>query len=108
MKFDNRKQTVKDAMLLYAVTDRAWVGARTLYEQVEECLKGGATIVQIREKGLNHEDFVAEAKEIVKLCHRYGVMCIINDVDFLLTSGWVCSVFTTQVAEPLLHAYPRL
>ena len=88
MKFDNRKQAVKDAMLLYAVTDRAWVGARTLYEQVEECLKGGATIVQIREKGLNHEDFVAEAKEIVKLCHRYGVMCIINDdVQACLESG---------------------
>lgn len=88
MKFDNRKQAVKDAMLLYAVTDRAWVGARTLYEQVEECLKGGATIVQIREKGLNHEDFVAEAKKIVKLCHRYGVMCIINDdVKACLESG---------------------
>lgn len=88
MKFDNRKQAVKNAMLLYAVTDRAWVGARTLYEQVEECLKGGATIVQIREKGLNHEDFVAEAEEIVKLCHRYGVMCIINDdVQACLESG---------------------
>ena len=99
MKFDNRKQAVKDAMLLYAVTDRAWVGARTLYEQVEECLKGGATIVQIREKGLNHEDFVAEAKEIVKLCHRYGVMCIINDdVQACLESG----VSAHNVEEALL------
>ena len=40
----------KQNMLLYAVTDRAWVGRQTLYEQVESALKGGATCVQLREK----------------------------------------------------------
>ena len=75
-------------MLLYAVTDRAWVGDGTLYDQVEQCLKGGATLVQIREKGLSHADFVAEAKEIVALCHRYGVLCVINDdVQACIESG---------------------
>lgn len=75
-------------MLLYAVTDRAWVGDGTLYDQVEQCLKGGATLVQIREKGLSHADFVAEAKDIVALCHRYGVLCVINDdVQACLESG---------------------
>lgn len=87
MKFDKAQQ-VRQAMLLYAVTDRAWVGDGTLYEQVEQCLKGGATIVQIREKGLDHAAFVAEAREMVQLCHRYGVMCIINDdVQACLDSG---------------------
>lgn len=87
MKFD-KKEAVKKAMLLYAVTDRTWVGDRTLYEQVEECLKGGATLVQIREKGLSHEAFVAEAKDIVALCHSYGVLCVINDdVQACLESG---------------------
>lgn len=86
MRFD--KQTVKEAMLLYAVTDRAWVGDGTLYDQVEQCLKGGATLVQIREKGLSHADFVVEAKDIVALCHRYGVLCVINDdVQACLESG---------------------
>lgn len=37
-------------MLLYAVTDRAWVGKQTLCEQVEAALKGGCTCVQLREK----------------------------------------------------------
>lgn len=75
-------------MLLYAVTDRAWVGDGTLYDQVEQCLKGGATLVQIREKGLSHADFVVEAKDIVALCHRYGVLCVINDdVQACLESG---------------------
>ena len=57
----------KKAMLLYAVTDRAWVGKQSLYEQVESALKGGVTCVQLREKELNEEDFLAEAMEISAL-----------------------------------------
>lgn len=87
MKYD-KKEAVKKAMLLYAVTDRTWVGDRTLYAQVDECLRGGATMVQIREKGLSHDAFVAEAKDIVQLCHQYDVPCVINDdVQACLESG---------------------
>ena len=64
---------------LYAVTDRSWVGTQALYEQVEAALRGGVTCVQLREKELNPEDFLAEAKEIKTLCARYGVPLIIND-----------------------------
>ena len=46
----------KDLMPLYAVTDRSWLKGRTLYEQVEEALKGGATLIQLREKELKGED----------------------------------------------------
>ena len=49
------------SLLLYAVTDRAWVGRQSLYEQVECALKGGATCVQVREKKLGDEDFLEEA-----------------------------------------------
>lgn len=64
---------------LYAVTDRSWLGEKTLYEQVELALRGGATCVQLREKELNDTDFLAEAKELKILCARYGVPLIIND-----------------------------
>ena len=64
---------------LYAVTDRSWVGTQTLYEQVEAALRGGVTCVQLREKELNPEDFLSEAKQIKTLCARYGVPLIIND-----------------------------
>lgn len=47
----------KKTMLLYAVTDRAWVGKQSLYEQVESALKGGATCVQLREKELDRGSF---------------------------------------------------
>ena len=69
----------KKAMLLYAVTDRAWVGKQSLCEQVESALKGGVTCVQLREKELNDEDFLKEALEISTLCKRYGVPFFIND-----------------------------
>ena len=69
----------KQTMLLYAVTNRAWVGKQTLYEQVESALKGGATCVQLREKHLGDEDFLREAIEIHALCQRYGVPLFIND-----------------------------
>ncbi len=69
----------KKAMLLYAVTDRAWVGKQSLYEQVESALKGGATCVQLREKILDEDAFLAEAIEIGALCKRYGVPFFIND-----------------------------
>ena len=69
----------KHTMLLYAVTDRAWVGKQTLYEQVESALKGGATCVQLREKHLGDADFLNEAMEIHALCQRYGVPLFIND-----------------------------
>ena len=36
----------RENLLLYAVTDRHWLGEETLYEQVEKALKGGATFVQ--------------------------------------------------------------
>ena len=66
-------------MLLYAVTDRAWVGKQSLYEQVECALKGGATCVQLREKELDDEAFLNEAMEISALCRKYGVPFFIND-----------------------------
>lgn len=78
----------KDMLLLYAVTDRSWVGKHTLYEQLEDALKGGVTIVQLREKNLAQGEFVAEAVQIKELCRRYSVPLIINDnVDVALKSG---------------------
>ncbi len=75
-------------LLLYAVTDRAWVGKQTLLEQIEDALKGGATIVQLREKKLDEDSFVREAIQVRELCHRYNVPLIINDnVDVALKSG---------------------
>ncbi len=78
----------KKAMLLYAVTDRAWVGTLGLYQQVELALKNGATCVQLREKELDEDAFLAEATALAKLCKEYSVPFIVNDnVEIAIKSG---------------------
>lgn len=68
-----------ERLRLYAVTDRAWTGRQTLSEQVEAALRGGVTLVQLREKAMERDAFREEALEIRDLCHRYGVPLILND-----------------------------
>lgn len=65
--------------LLYAVTDTSWLRGRTLAQQVEEALRGGATMVQLREKELQGEALEQEAREILAICRQYGVPLLIND-----------------------------
>lgn len=69
----------RKSMVLYAVTDRSWLHGETLYCQVEKALKGGATFMQIREKSLEEEQFLQEAKELKELCKKYKVPFVIND-----------------------------
>lgn len=78
----------KKTMLLYAVTDRAWTGKQTLYEQIESALAGGATCIQLREKNLSDEEFLKEAFQVKELCENYKVPFIINDnVEIALKCG---------------------
>ena len=81
----------REHLLIYAVTDRSWTGRMTLFEQVEAALRGGATMVQLREKGLAEQDFegfLEEARRMHELTARYGVPLIIDDnVEIALKSG---------------------
>lgn len=79
MKFNEQQ------LRLYAVTDSSRLPGVSLAQQVEGVLKGGATMVQLREKHLSREQFRAEALEIKAICQRYGVPFLINDdVDLAL------------------------
>lgn len=69
----------KDRFLLYAVTDRSWIGKHSLYDQIVLALKGGVTLLQLREKDLPYEVFLEEAKKVKTLCDCYQVPLIIND-----------------------------
>lgn len=69
----------KKTLRLYAVTDRAWLNGRTLEEDVERALKGGVTLLQLREKNMPFDDFVRSAKSIKSICKKYNVPLIIND-----------------------------
>ena len=77
-----------DILRLYAVTDRAWLGEQTLCEQAEQALRGGVTLLQLREKEMPFDQFLAEAKELQTLCGRYKVPLIINDnVELAIQCG---------------------
>lgn len=81
-------KATRENLLLYAVTDRSWLNGETLYSQVEKALKGGATFLQLREKQLDEEAFLQEAKAIGELCRRYRVPFVINDnVEIARASG---------------------
>jgi thiamine-phosphate pyrophosphorylase len=70
---------LRESILLYAVTDRTWLGGATLAEQVSATLEGGATFIQLREKDLKDEDFLKEALKIKELTDKYQVPFVIND-----------------------------
>ena len=70
----------RERYALYAVTDR--VRARTAEEllaQAAAVIRGGAQIVQLREKELPFGEFLEEARQFVALCRELGAVSIIND-----------------------------
>ena len=69
----------KKQIVLYGITDTSWLHGKTLYELVEEALKGGVTMLQYREKKRKKEEFIEEAKQILQLCQQYHVPFIMND-----------------------------
>ena len=78
----------KDMLLLYAVTNRSTEDKEVFLKQVEDALKGGVTILQLREKNLDTKNFLQEAKEVKALCEKYNVPLIINDrADIAIEAG---------------------
>ena len=72
---------------LYLVTDRTLMSTPTLEEAVENALKGGCTLVQLREKTASSKDFFAMAQKLRALTHAYNAPFIINDrVDIALAA----------------------
>lgn len=69
----------KEKLLLYAISDRKNCGDREFFQQLEDALEGGITILQLREKNMEEDEFVRYAVEVKKLCDIYGVPLIIND-----------------------------
>lgn len=69
----------KEAMILYAITDRSWLGEKSLAEQVEDAIKGGATCIQLREKNLTFDEFLSLAKDVKKITDKYKIPFLIND-----------------------------
>ena len=65
-------------LTLYAVTDRGCLSGRDLCEAVEKAIKGGATMIQLRDKELSERELIREAKMLKTVCEKYNVPLIVN------------------------------
>lgn len=70
---------VRDFLRLYVIPDLKIGAPRTLLEQTEAALKGGATLIQLRDKQSNGRELFEIAVAMKKICHKYGAPLIIND-----------------------------
>ncbi|MBU5435599.1 thiamine phosphate synthase [Pseudoflavonifractor sp. MSJ-37] len=80
------KDEIRQSMLLYAVTDSSWLKpGETLPQVTEAVLANGATFLQIREKEMDHDAFLAEARALQAAAKRHHVPFVVNDaIDIAL------------------------
>jgi thiamine-phosphate pyrophosphorylase len=73
---------------LCLVTDRGLMSAPTIEAAAESAIKGGCTLVQLREKTASSLEFYETAVRVKAITDRYGVPLIINDrLDVALAVG---------------------
>lgn len=87
------KNNLRRDLLLYAITDRSWLGTRSLESVVRQAISGGATFIQFREKKICDENFadkdsdeekiLEDALAIKNICAECNVPFVVND-DVLL------------------------
>ena len=67
------------ACKIYLVTDEKACLEKDFYSCIEEAIKGGVGIVQLREKNISTKDFYEKALKVKEICKNYGALFIIND-----------------------------
>lgn len=70
---------------LYLVTDRDLMSTKTVEDSVEQAIRGGCTLIQLREKNLPSKDFYETAQKVRAVTSQYNIPFIVNDrVDIAL------------------------
>ncbi len=98
---------------LYLCTDRSIMSDASIEECVEKSLKGGVSVVQIREKDCSGKEFLQIAKSVKEITKRYNVPLIINDrVDVAIAVGadgvhvgqddLPCAIVRSMVGEDMI------
>ena len=91
---------------LYAITQTHNKSGDTIINEVEAAIRGGAVIVQYRDK--NPTDALFLAIELVKICHKHKVPLIINDNVELAASAGADGVHIGKEDGAIAHARKRL
>ena len=75
-------------LVLYAITEKKYSRGRSFKELMESCLKGGASVVQLRDKDASARELVSEAIELRNLTRNYSALFIVNDrIDVTLAAS---------------------
>ncbi len=64
---------------LYVITDLKAQKGRSHLDVLTEALRGGAAVVQLRDKEASRETLVTLGKALRKVCDRFGAFLIVND-----------------------------
>lgn len=89
---------------LYAITDQTLTPDSSLIKQVEAALKGGANIIQYRDKSNDQAKRLQQAKALVELCQRYQRPLLINDDPQLALEAGAAGVHLGQSDTALSQA----
>ncbi|MGQ0794178.1 MAG: thiamine phosphate synthase [Deltaproteobacteria bacterium] len=68
---------------LYVITDKKLIPRERFAESVEAAIRGGAKILQIREKDTPNEEIIRLGLELLAIARRYNVPLIVNDSPWL-------------------------
>jgi len=72
---------------VYLITDHTCLHGRDFLQSIEAALRGGVTLVQLREKNVDGGLFLERALAVKALCDRYNIPLLINDrIDIALAS----------------------
>lgn len=72
-------EKLRENLKLYLVTDSEILRGRDFYKCIEEAIKAGVTMVQLREKDIDGKEFLEKALKLRELTRKYDVLFIIND-----------------------------
>lgn len=93
--------TIRKKLKLYLVTDNDILGERDFYKCIEDAIKGGVTMVQLREKDASGKEFLEKAFKLREITRKYNVPFIINDrVDIAI----ICDADGVHVGQSDIDA----
>lgn len=98
-----KAEALHQALKAYAILDMGVLGCADPLEACNDCIKGGATMVQLRAKELSDEELFTFAMPLQTLCEGHGVPFIIND-SVALAKELGCGVHVGQDDTPVEEA----
>ncbi|MCR8744861.1 thiamine phosphate synthase [Romboutsia lituseburensis] len=95
------KNAIRNKLKLYLVTDNDILEDRDFYRCIEDAIRGGVTMVQLREKDTSGKEFLEKAFKLREITRKYNIPFIINDrVDIAM----ICDADGVHVGQSDIDA----